>query len=282
MKYKRIYKLGDLTLIHLSFGTFKLDGGAMFGVVPKVLWSRNVKPDRRNRITLGLNPLLIIGKDFKVLIDNGTGNKYSEKEIDIYGIRLKKDPFKIYGIKKEDITHVILTHLHFDHAGGSTEYVNGELKRTFPNAEYFVQKKEFEDAMKPNERTRASYKKENYEPIYKERKLHLLDGDAEIVKGIKVIHTGGHTRGHQFVVIKSKGEKAIYFGDIVPTSYHVPLPYIMGYDTYPLETLEVRRKYYKLASKEKWLCFFEHDPVPRAGMIKEGEKGKFLFEEVKP
>lgn len=278
---KRIFNLGDFKLIHLSFGTFKLDGGAMFGVVPKVLWSKNAKPDRNNRITLGLNPLLVIGKDFKILIDNGTGNKYSEKEFEIYGIKLKSDPFKIYGIKKEEITHVVLTHLHFDHAGGSTEYIDGKLSISYPNAIFYVQKKEFEDAMNPNERTRASYKKENFEPIYIEGKLFLIDGDMEILPGIKLIHTGGHTRGHQFVLIESKGEKAIYFGDIVPTSYHVPLPYIMGYDTFPLITLEVRRKYYELASKEKWLTFFEHDPFPRAGLIKEND-GKYFFEEIKP
>ncbi|MEO0291044.1 MAG: MBL fold metallo-hydrolase [candidate division WOR-3 bacterium] len=278
---KRIFNLGDFKLIHLSFGTFKLDGGAMFGVVPKVLWSKNVKPDRINRITLGLNPLLVIGKDFKILIDNGTGNKYSEKEFEIYGIKLKNDPFKIYGIRKEEITHVVLTHLHFDHAGGSTEYIDDKLSISYPNAIFYVQNKEFEDAMNPNERTRASYKKENFEPIYKEGKLFLIDGDMEILPGIKLIHTGGHTRGHQFVLIESKGEKAIYFGDIVPTSYHVPLPYIMGYDTFPLITLEVRRKYYELASKEKWLTFFEHDPIPRAGLIKEND-GKYFFEEIKP
>ncbi|MEN3045804.1 MAG: MBL fold metallo-hydrolase [Candidatus Hydrothermales bacterium] len=278
---KRVYKLGDFKIIHLNLGTFKLDGGAMFGVVPKVLWSKSTKSDRRNRITLGLNPLLVIGKDFTLLIDNGIGNKYSEKEIDIYGIKLKDDPLKIYGIKKEDITHVILTHLHFDHAGGSTEYLNGDLKATYPNAIYFVQKKEFEDAMNPNERTRASYRRENFEPLYRENKLILLEGDSEILKGIKVIHTGGHTEGHQFVIIESENEKAIYFGDIVPTSYHIPLPYIMGYDTHPLVTLEIRKKYYALASKERWLCFFEHDPIPKAGIIKEIEKGKYSFEEIK-
>ncbi|MEN3043791.1 MAG: MBL fold metallo-hydrolase [Candidatus Hydrothermales bacterium] len=278
---KRIYNLGDFKIIHLSFGTFKLDGGAMFGIVPKVLWSKSAKSDKRNRITLGLNPILIMGKNFNVLVDNGTGNKYSEKEIDIYGIKLKSDPFKPYGIKKEDITHVILTHLHFDHAGGSTEYINGNLKITYPNATYFVQKKEFEDAINPNERTKASYRREDFEPLYNENKIKLLEGDTEILKGIKVINTGGHTEGHQVVLIENKGEKAIYFGDIVPTSYHIPLPYIMGFDTHPLLNLEIRRKYYDLASKEKWLCFFEHDTIPKAGLIKEIEKGKYIFEEIR-
>ncbi len=278
---KRIFNLGELRLIHLSFGVFKLDGGAMFGVVPRVLWSKSAKPDRSNRITLGLNPLLVIGKGFKLLIDNGTGNKYSEKEFDIYGIKLKNEPLKVYGIKREEITHVVLTHLHFDHAGGSTEYAGDRLVISYPDAVFYVQKKEFEDAMNPNERTRASYRKENFEPLYNEGKLVLVDGDTEILPGIKLIHTGGHTEGHQFVLIESKGEKAIYFGDIVPTSYHVPLPYIMGYDTFPLKTLEVRKKYYALASKEKWLLFFEHDPVPRAGIIKEND-GKYFFEEIRP
>jgi glyoxylase-like metal-dependent hydrolase (beta-lactamase superfamily II) len=174
-----------------------------------------------------------------------------------------------------------LTHLHFDHAGGATQKEKEKIVPTYPKAKYFVQKKEFEDAMEPNERTRASYYKENFVPLKEHGLLEIIEGDLEIVKGIKVIHTGGHTRGHQFVIIESKGEKAIYFGDIVPTSYHVPLPYIMGYDTYPMETLEIRKKYYQIASREKWLCFFEHDPVPKAGFIKE-ENGKFYFEELKP
>jgi len=266
-------KLGEIEIRHLHAGTFRLDGGAMFGIVPKPIWSRNLNADPLNRILLGMNPLLIDTGESLILVDCGIGDKLGEKEQGIYAIDWKS-PLAESGVSPEAIDLVILTHLHFDHCGGLTRRGEGsDLRLAYPNATHIVQKREWEDALNPNERTKASYLGENFIPVLEKGKLHLIEGDAEIGAGVRVINTGGHTRGHQVVLIESKGEKALYFGDLVPTSYHLPLPYIMGYDLYPEETLEQRKILYKKATQEDWLVFFEHNPRPTSGHLTE-EEGK--------
>ncbi len=266
------YRIGNFEVYHLSAGTFALDGGAMFGVVPKVLWSKLIPSDELNRIPMGTNVLVIkAGKDL-ILVDTGIGNKWSDKLKKIYDIN-PKNAFEGLDFGPEDITKVILTHMHFDHAGGSTVYNQYmELVPAFPNATYYVQEIEWKWATRPNERTKASYLQENILPIREQ--LELLDGDTEIVKGVRVVRTGGHTAGHEIVVIESNGEYGAFLGDLVPMSLHVPLPYIMAYDNFPIDTLEKKKELYPEFIKNDYLLFFEHDREPVAGKL-ELQDGKY-------
>lgn len=264
-------KLGDIEIQHLHAGTFRLDGGAMFGIVPKPLWSRAVKADPLNRILLGMNPLLVNNGESLILVDCGIGDKLGDKEVGIYEVKWR-NPLAETQVSSEHIDFVILTHLHFDHCGGLTSRnEKGELHLNYPNATHIVQKEEWEDASVANERTKGSYLKENFIPVSEAGRLKLIDGEEEILPGVKLIKTGGHTRGHQVVTIESKGKKALYFGDLVPTSYHLPLPYIMGYDLYPVDTLNQRKVFYKKAMEGDWLVFFEHNPTPTSGHLTEEE-----------
>ena len=248
-------------------GELWLDGGAMFGVVPKPLWSKKAPADEQNRIRLSMNPLLIF-TDPLILIDSGVSNKSDEKMKDIYRIDGGGllGSLEELGVRPEDIGLVINTHLHFDHAGGNTWRFEDGILPTFPNARYLVQKAEWEDAMNPNERTKASYLRENLEPI-KDR-IEVLEGEKEVVPGVKVIPTGGHTRGHQVVRIESQGMVGVYLGDLIPTTGHISLPYIMAYDLFPLETLKKKKKLLAQAAENNWTLFFEHDPKITSGRVK--------------
>lgn len=272
---KKEYKIGDLRIIHFSVSYFRLDGGAMFGVVPKPLWSRSIESDNRNRIPMGANLLLLETEEGWLLIDTGIGEKWDEKRRDIYDIELH-DPWKALGVSLDDISFVVFTHLHFDHSGGATVKRGDKLVPTFKNARYFVQKKEWEDALNPNERTRASYRTIDFIPL--QDRITLIDGERKITEEIRVLPTGGHTRGHQIVIFESKGEKGAFLGDLVPMVNHLPLPYIMAYDNMPLETLSQKKKVYELAIRESWLLFFEHDRTPMAGRLEKID-GKYRLRE---
>lgn len=257
-------KVGDFSVRSLSDGRFALDGGAMFGVVPKVFWQKTNPPDERNRITLALRPLLIRTPEAVVLVDTGIGTKQDAKFRDIY--RVEQPPLLIEtlrsaGFAPEDVTHVVNTHLHFDHAGGDTmRNSGGEIIPVFPNARYYVQAQEWEIALKPDVRSRASYLPENYQAIRDHGQLELLSGSGELVPGVQVLHTGGHTAGHQAVLVVSRGEKLIYWGDLIPTASHINVPYVMGYDTMPLITIEQKERLLRQAREERWIMCFEHDP----------------------
>lgn len=273
-------KWGDFELHLISDGRFRLDGGSMFGVVPRVLWEKKVSPDEKHRIPLGLNCLLIQTGARNILIDTGCGYKYSDKEMQIYQIEHPTDVLKElrrFEVLPEEIDIVINTHFHFDHCGGNTCLHNGEVVPAFPNATYLVRRKEFEDADHPNERTSATYFHHNWRPIQERGKLRLIDRDEEVVSGITVMHTPGHTAGHQSVKVVSGGKTLFFLADLCPTTAHVPLPWIMGFDTLPLTTLEVRKNIYPQALQEQWLLFFEHDPQLPAGYLRE-EKGKYIVE----
>ena len=282
--------IGDLRVHAIEGGGQKLDGGAMFGVVPKPLWEKRIPADERNRIPLAMRCLLVETPDALVLIDNGAGNKENEKFINIYGLENESSDATLYptileeaiaaaGFKPDDVDIMLDTHLHFDHAGGNTHVdAEGQVRLSFPRARYIVQKGEYEYAHWKNERIQASYLKHNFEPVKEAGKLELVEGDVDIVPGISVMRTPGHTPHHQSVLIRSAGQTAIFLADVMPTSAHLPLPWIMGYDVEPLVTLESKRAIVKRAQDEDWLLIFEHDPTVAWGRI--GEKdGKMALVE---
>ncbi len=257
----------------------------MFGVVPRVLWEKCCPADELNRVQLALNPLLIRAHGKNILVDTGLGNKLDSKFQDMFAVDRTPplyDSLKEHGLAAEDIHMIINTHLHFDHAGGNTAQHNGRgVGPAFPKAKYFVQQGEYEDAVLANERTKASYRQENFTPIAQVHQWEFLKGDTELLPGLSVMVTHGHTAHHQAVKIESEGKVALYLGDLIPTVSHLPLPYIMGYDLYPLQTLEAKRKVLDRAFQEKWLLIFEHDPRVQMGYVKKDVEGKYFLEEVK-
>ncbi|NIM89590.1 MAG: MBL fold metallo-hydrolase [Candidatus Aminicenantes bacterium] len=272
--------LGSFEIYGLQDGLFHLDGGAMFGVVPKVLWQRKFPADERNRIKLALNCLLIKTKDALVLIETGIGSKLDPKSSDLYSVKTKPGLIPSlsevgYGI--EDLNFVINTHLHFDHCGGNTYKNNkGEIVPTFPKTKYIIQKGEWEYALHPCLRDRTSYLNDNFLPLEKHGLAGLIEGNKKIVEGVEVILVPGHTAFHQCVKVQSQGKALFFLGDLVPTSGHIGLPYIMSYDLYPLETLKNKEIYYQEAIKEDWILAFNHDPEHYFGKVeKDGDKYKF-------
>ena len=273
-------KIGRYTVHAIQAGGVMLDGGAMFGVVPKPMWEKRIVADATNRIQLGMRCLLIEHDDGLVLLDTGAGNKETDKFYAIYqianGVEVGGERrtaleagIAAAGHRVSDVALVINTHLHFDHAGGNT-YVDadGTLKASFPNARYVVQAGEHQYAMHTNERTAASYFERNWEPLREAGKLELIEGDREIVPGISVIRTPGHVPHHQSVLIDGGGERACFLADVCPTASHLPLPWIMGYDVEPLVTLESKRFLLKRAEAENWLAVFEHDAVHAWGRVR--------------
>ena len=274
-------KIGNYQLYPIETGRFALDGGAMFGVVPKPLWAKTNPPDDRNRIELAARALLIIGNGRKILVDNGNGPKFTEKQIDIY--RLDMSQYELhrslqrYGLKTDDITDVILTHLHFDHAGGSTYRENGEIKPTFRNAKYYVQEAHWQQAMNPTEKDRGSFMQDDFMPLKEHGVLEFVEGEFEIFPNISLLIMNGHTAAQQLPKISDGTTTLLYCCDLFPTTAHIPLPYIMAYDLRPLTTLEEKKKVLSKACEEEWTLFFEHDPKTVAGCVKRSEKG-FLFD----
>jgi glyoxylase-like metal-dependent hydrolase (beta-lactamase superfamily II) len=271
--------LGDLRIHALEAGLQRLDGGAMFGVVPKALWERRIAADDRNRIPLALRCLLIETPNALVLVDNGVGNKENEKFREIYGIENSSSPdsgwatrleegLNELGFSRDDVDVMIDTHLHFDHAGGNT-FIDGdgEVQLTFPRATYYVQRGEWEWAHLRNERISASYLPHNFDPVQEAGKFEFLEGEREILPGISVRRTPGHTPHHQSVLVRSGGDTACFLADVMPTSAHLPLPWIMGYDVEPLVTLESKRALVADALRENWLMIFEHDPAVPWGRL---------------
>lgn len=278
-------KLGAFDIVPVTDGRFRLDGGAMFGVVPKVLWQKCCPADDLNRIPLSLTCLLIRAHGKNILVDTGLGDKEDAKFYSMFAVERTPsldDSLKRQGLSRDDIHLVINTHLHFDHAGGNTiKYDDEQLSSAFPKAVYHVQRGEYEDAARANERTRASYRRDNFTPIAHVNQWEFLNGDTELLPGITAVVTAGHTRFHQSVKIESEGKTAFFLGDLIPTVSHLPLPYIMGYDLYPIQTLETKRWVLDRAFEENWLLVFEHDPLVQAGHVRKDVEGKYFLEEVK-
>jgi|YelNatPaOPRAMG01_1025707.scaffolds.fasta_scaffold02429_19 glyoxylase-like metal-dependent hydrolase (beta-lactamase superfamily II) len=271
-------KVGNYDIKALEAGRFRLDGGAMFGVIPKMLWTKTNPSDERNRIELALRVMLVRDEKKVILVDTGIGTKWDNKFHDIYAIDQTQNnlenSLETFGLKKSDITDVIITHLHFDHAGGATSVdKDGKIVPAFPNAVYHVQKRQYEWALKPTERDQASFIVENFLPIWEHRQLNLLEGEIELYPGLFIRLSDGHTIAQQLVII-SDGEQTIFHpGDMIPTSSHVQLPYIMSYDNYPLITLEEKKRYLSRCADEGWAVFFEHDPSFEGSYIERTIKG---------
>lgn len=270
--------LGDFELVVLSDGTYNLDAGAMFGVVPKTLWSKIYKTDDLNRLRAGLNTLVVRNDDHLIVIETGIGNKLSDKlrhfnENEELLISALQDA----RIDPEEVDIVINTHLHFDHCGWNTfRDAKGDIKPTFPRAKYYFQRAELEHAHEQHERDRISYISDNYDPLVKNGQAVVLEGNREIVPGVSVELFPGHTRGHQAVLITSNGKTACYIGDLIPTTRHLTPTWVMAFDLYPLETIEHRHRYYSRAISENWLTIFTHDHENPWAYVSRDKDGKYF------
>ena len=267
-------KFGDYRVEVVPDCEFRLDGGAMFGVVPRNLWSRKFPPDEQNRIRMNMNCVFIDTGSEKILIETGIGDKWSEKHRAMYGIDRKQSLDEslqsIAGVNANEITIVINTHLHFDHAGGNSKHdESGTLVASFPNARYFISRAEYEHAESPSERDRASYLVENWRPLKASDQLELMEANYEVVPGLRMETHAGHNRSMQCWRLDRGAQTLFGFADLVPTRAHVPLAWIMGYDLYPIETLEAKKTLLPEAAREGWACLFYHDPDQPLGRIVE-------------
>jgi glyoxylase-like metal-dependent hydrolase (beta-lactamase superfamily II) len=292
-------KLGDLDLWIVSDGEFRLDGGAMFGVVPKVMWEKAKPADERNRIRVTTNCVLVRRGSDLLLVDTGLGEKHDPKFEDQFGFevgaRRLPDAIRALGFELGDVTHVLLSHLHFDHAGWNTRLAGERVVPTFPNARYWLERGELAHAQAPNERDRASYDPRDWEPLLAAGVVELFDGEAEPVAGVRAVKAPGHNADMCIVLFDGRGgqaattetgaaalTQAVFWADLVPTSAHVPFPWIMGYDLYPLTTLEHKKLWLPRAAAGGWLALFEHDPVVPAARIVERRPGRFEAEAFDP
>lgn len=273
-------KIGKYKLTAIDTVTFGLDGGAMFGIIPKPLWQKYNPSDDQNRVTLGARSLLLENGKRKILIDTGIGEFWDDKFKSIYRFERVENTLlgslSKLGLNKEEITDVILTHLHFDHTGGSTTLVNGKWEPTFPNATYYVQKEHYNWAINPSDRDRASFVQNRFVPLNEQGVLKLVSKDYKVDDEFDFILINGHTFAQQMIKISDGTNTLLYCGDLLPFSSHVPLPYIMGYDLQPLVTLQEKKNLYPKAIDENWFLFFEHDPEVVAATITNNDKGFFL------
>jgi glyoxylase-like metal-dependent hydrolase (beta-lactamase superfamily II) len=290
-------RLGSLDLTVVSDGGFRLDGGAMFGVVPRTMWEKVKTPDEKNRILFGTNCLLVASGSDLLLIDTGLGDKHDAKFQQIYGFepgaRRLPESIRAAGYQLGEVTHVLLSHLHFDHSGWNTAETGGRLGPTFPRARYWLERSEVEHARHPNERDRASYDPRNWEPLFDAGVVELFDQEAEPIPGVRAVKAPGHNADMCIVVIdggaggnraaaaaqpQAGSDRAVYWADLVPTTAHVPAPWVMGYDLYPLTTMANKQLWLPRACRESWLCVFEHDyETPLARLVEE-KPGRYRAE----
>ncbi len=274
--------LGVFELTSLSDGIHYLDGGAYFSVVPKTLWSKKLQPDEKNRVPSGLNSVLIRTGDKNILVETGIGNKLPEKMTQIYGMPAKLlDSLHAAGLAPEDIDIVINSHLHFDHCGWNTIRQNGGVKPTFPNAKYYAQQGEWQHAHE-DQRDSVSFFSENYDPLVESGQMQLLRGAAEIAPGISVDVYPGHTRDMQAIMLQSGGKTACYISDLIPTSNHLDLYWLMSFDLYPVLSVESRKRFYSRAIPENWLVMFTHDHQVPWGYVEHDDRGKPVLLQIVP
>jgi methylmalonyl-CoA epimerase len=282
LKAKR-WTLGDLRLTSLNAGPFRLDGGAMFGVVPRPLWEKKAPADDRHRVQLAMRPLVVEADWGRLIVDCGAGDKLSPKQADIFGLDRSRDigdALADAGIPAESIDVVLATHLHFDHIGGATSRTEtGELAPRFSRATHVVRRGEWDDATHTHERNRASYMPDDFVPLASAGVVSFHDGDQEIRPGIRVVRSGGHTAHHQIVLIESGGQTAVFPADLISTTAHVEDAWILGFDLFPMETFTFKKQFIREAIDREYLIFFEHDPLVSAGYIRE-QGGKRYVEKV--
>jgi len=275
---------GDLQLSTLYDGPFRLDGGAMFGVVPRTLWEQKVTPDERHRIQLAMRPLLIEATWGRMLVDCGAGDKMGPKERDIYALdraHALDEALGMANLTSADIDIVLATHLHFDHFGGATmRSAEGRLQPRFANARYVIRAAEWQDATHPHERNRASYLQDDFVPLHEAGVIDFHPGDDVIRPGVRVVRTGGHTGQHQIVFVESGGQTAVFVADLIPTTAHLQDAWVMGYDLFPVDTLMFKKRFIREAIEREYLIVFEHDPQVAAGYIRENAAGKRYVEQV--
>ncbi|MBI2866755.1 MAG: MBL fold metallo-hydrolase [Chloroflexi bacterium] len=263
-------KVGDIRFHSVTDGAMKFDAGAWFGLIPKVMWSRRVAIDRKNRIKVGVNCLLLQTSGLTILVDTGLGTKHDQKRRVNFGLQTGKllRNLRLHGLHREDIDIVVLSHLHWDHAGGTTyRQADGALSLTFPKARYIAQAADWEEATHANERNRAAYMPEDFEPLMDRRRLELVSGDERLAPGVYLKRTGGHTKGHQMVMVESNGQRAACLFDVMPTAQHLPLAWIASFDLYPMEVLERKRELLAQAERERWLLVFDHGLEEKAGYL---------------
>jgi len=275
-------KIGKYKIHFLDSGTFGLDGGAMFGIIPKPLWQKSNPADEQNRVKLAARCLLLESDSKKILVDTGMGNKWEKKYEEIYTIEnldsnLEKSLMQI-NISSSDITDVILTHLHFDHAGGGVKRENGKLVPAFANAKYFVQEENYKWALSPSDRDKGSYIKDNFKPLIENSVLNFTKGNSNFDDEIEFIVINGHTFGQQLLKISDSSNTLLFSADLLPFVSHIRLPYIMGYDLNPLTTLEEKRKILSIAAKNDWTLIFEHDPFYSSAKVMFSDEGVILKE----
>jgi glyoxylase-like metal-dependent hydrolase (beta-lactamase superfamily II) len=277
-------QIGKYKLNIIESGFLGLDGGAMFGIVPKPLWEKTNPADEANRIKLSTRHLILESDSKKIIIDTGMGEKWDEKMKSIYAVDEQysmNTALSQIGLKSEDITDVILTHLHFDHTGGSTILNDFKLMPAFPNAKYYVQKQNYDWAITPSDRDKGSYLSENFLPLFEEGILNFIDGNSKFDDEIEFIVVNGHTFGQQMVKISDGSNTILFCADLIPTNSHIPLPYIMGYDLQPLVTLQEKKKFLKLALDENWKLFFGHDPEFALATVKIFREGYIVNKKFK-
>jgi len=264
-------QLGDWTFRAFSDGLFRLDGGSMFGVVPRVMWEKHHPADESNRIQLGLRCLLAERNERRILIDTGIGDRWDDKPRKIFAIERRPNhliaELAEAGLTSESITDVVLTHLHFDHTGGAVRLVDGKLVPTFPAARYWVQEQQWRWAHDPTERDRASFRREDFEPLEATGRLELVDGLSEIMPQVKVVPISGHTPGQQMVEFHTEAGMLVYCGDLIPFASQVHVPWIMGFDLNPLLTLSEKKQFLSRAAEDRYVLVFEHDPTIEAATV---------------
>jgi methylmalonyl-CoA epimerase len=278
LEVKRL-AFGDLQLTVLHDGPFRLDGGAMFGVVPRPLWEKLSPPDERNRIQLAMRPLLVEAAWGRMVVDCGAGDKMAAKQVEIYALDRTcalDQALADAGLTSDSIDFALATHLHFDHFGGATMNAGGELRPRFSHARYLIREAEWEDATHPHERNRASYLQEDFVPLKAAGAVDFFAGDSVIKPGVRVERTGGHTGQHQIVYIESGGRTGVFVADLIPTTAHLQDPWIMGFDLFPMDTLAFKKRFIREAIEREYLIFFEHDPLVAAGYIREKNGKRFV------
>jgi glyoxylase-like metal-dependent hydrolase (beta-lactamase superfamily II) len=264
-------EFGDATIHLVSDGSLRMDGGSIFGIVPKAIWSRSNPPDRQNRIEIALNCLLIQSNGKNILVDTGIGDKHNTKvktRFHMHGGQLRNGLEK-FGLSPDDIDIVVLTHLHFDHVGGCTTFENKKAVPVFRNATHLVQQLDWDEANNTNERTRTAYIPDDFLPLQQSNQLQLLDGDTEIISGLWVRRTGGHTAGHQLAYFESGGEKVATLGDVLMIPEQIPIGYTTSYDLYPMDTFDSKRHWISIAQSEQWLVVFGHSLHQKSGYLSE-------------